>query len=217
MIGIIGHHNSLEKLMPLLKEVIDQFKKNFQYLDSKNHRKTLWYEFWFSDFIKEKFTNTKLTKELEQKADECSKQLDELAEQHPEETFEFHQDAFFKIIFSTLSAVQLQRFNNGTIKTENYQHDQHYVMERILYPKKEGLFEETLINGLNSVKEKFHKLSPVMEQKILHIREARSQPFVLLHESMTIDGNGNKFFATDGKKRTMDDVAETVKEKLKCV
>ncbi|MCL9684865.1 hypothetical protein [Legionella maioricensis] len=203
--------------MPLLKDVIAQFKSSFQYLDAENRRKTFWYEFWLNDFTKELLTNTKLTTELEQAAKKCVEQLDELSGQHIEEPFASHQDAFFKIIVATLRTVQLQRFKSGTEKTENYQKDQHYVMERILYPKKEGLFEEQLINGLNSVKETFPELSSIMEQKILHIVEAKPKPFVLFHENMKFGDNGNKFFTTDGRTRTIEDVTDAVDEQLKHV
>ncbi len=203
--------------MPSLKEVVEQFKNSFQYLDSEGHRKVRWYEFWFADFTKERFTNTNLTKEIEQAAQECTKQLNALSAQRGEEPFESHEEAFFKIIITAIRTVQVQRFKSGTLKTENYQHDQHYIMERTLHPKKEGVFESMLINGLSSVKKTFPVLSPVMEQKISRIIEAKAEPILLLHESMHSDQNGNNFFSVDGKPRTMEDVEHTITEKLKCI
>lgn len=203
--------------MPSLKEVIDQFKNSFQYIDSENQRKTLWYEFWFTDFIKEKCTNTKLTKTLEQTAKKCSEELDELSALHADGSFESHQNDFFKIIFDALGEVQKQRYRSGKIKTEHSQQGPHSIMERTLYPKKEGLFEGMFIKGLNSVQETFPELSPIMDLKMRQVKEATPGPFVLFHESMTINGNGQKFFSTDGRTRTIHDVDEAVDKNLKCV
>ncbi|BCA95765.1 hypothetical protein TUM19329_21260 [Legionella antarctica] len=197
----------------MLKNVVAQFISSFQYLDSKGNRKALWYEFWYSDVTKERFTNTTLTKKIEQAAQECCNKLNALSTQYAEESFALHQEEFFNIIITALSTVQILRFDSGTIKTENYQQGQHHILKRSLHPKQEGLFETMLINGLTSVLKKYPALSPALEQKILIIKEARPEPFTLLLETMKIHQYG-KFFSVDGEPKTINDVPQTVHEKL---
>lgn len=170
--------------MPLLKDVVQEFKKGFQYVDDQGQRQNRWYEFWHKNAtLKEKCTDEKLTASLEKIATKCNTELDALVLQSGEENFEQAKAKFLLIIANTLHAVQVQRFVHGAVKTEQFDKDNEHVFERSLVPKKASRFEPLLIAGLDEVKTKFPELRPLMNEVGNKITASKPNPTTFFHEN----------------------------------
>ncbi|WED41816.1 hypothetical protein [Legionella cardiaca] len=177
--------------MPLVKEVIEEFKSGFKYLDESNHRQSKWYEFWYKlNVLKEECTDVNLTQVIEDAAKTCNDALVTLEDQYGHEDFAQHQKYFFRIIAQALYAVRVQRFAHGEFKTLNYQQGEKSILERVIIPKKMGVFEDKLLDGLKAVKTKFTDLETVMNDAIKKIKQSEQGRVSLFRESMRQNSRG---------------------------
>ncbi|KTC81350.1 hypothetical protein [Legionella brunensis] len=183
--------------MPLLAQVIDEFKSGFQYLNGAGHRQPEWYEFWQKyDFTKKRFTDEKLTEAIEIAVQDCNGKLEKLKSEHGDQDFDSHKEEFFTIVADVIHRVQVKRFAHGEISTRNFEHANQYIFERLLIPKGPGTFESKLIAGLNAVKAKFPELTTHMDSATKKVNRSRQGYTVFFHESATKNSAGETIYSS---------------------
>ena len=173
--------------MPNLKSVIDSFNSGFCYLDpATNLRKTRWFEFWMAcESLKEEYTNTLLTQDLEGVARKVTQQLECLSKTKGTDDFEIAQQDFKNIIAAAIQQAQIKRFKNGTLTTEStVSSDGASFMTRTIVPKNAGTFEKNLMGGLEAIAQLYPELSALMTEMREKITITRASA-VLVFESKT--------------------------------
>lgn len=173
--------------MTTLKTVIEAFKSGFNYLGADKKRQSRWYEFWYkSEFMRSISTDKTLTQAIEVTVKNFEEKLDELAEAGNIE-FESSNQAFKEMIANLLHEVQVHRFQHGECTKEiNYETSSCSTLDKVQTPKKPGLFEGSLIKGLQAVGEKHPELKNLMAEMISKINAAVLKPVKIYSERMTI-------------------------------
>ncbi|WP_131782946.1 hypothetical protein [Legionella gresilensis] len=180
--------------MALLSEVINEFKKKFNYLNENQQRRSRWYEFWFSDSCKKKLTNTALTQKLEEAARNCLDSLNKLIKEGGDFPFENYQDQFSLIILEALKAGQVQRLTHGSIQTSHCNSDHQSILERSIIPKDPGLFENEIVNALQVISNKYSEHQYFFNTLNERIQTSTLSPYVFFQESAKVDANGRFYY-----------------------
>ncbi|KTD22147.1 Uncharacterised protein [Legionella lansingensis] len=182
--------------MPSLKQVIDEFRNAFQYLDETDHRRSRLYEFWFkSERLKKTFTNEELTAAIEDAVKNCNSNLRNLVSQRGNEDFDTVKTEFFNIIAETLHAVQVKRFVHGSVAIKNFEYAGQSIFERYLVPKEASFFEKELMNSLNALTTKFPELAPLMNTLAQKIADNEQYATVLCRGKTMKHPNGELIYS----------------------
>ncbi|CEK10320.1 hypothetical protein [Legionella hackeliae] len=184
--------------MPSVEDVVKVFKAGFQYLNSSGQRQEKWYELWYkSDFLRKNVTDVKLTTAIEEAVKTCNDKLDLLIKNHGQQEFHAYRQEFLNPIVDVLNTVQAKRFQHGKTGTRNFEHAGRSIFQRVQYSKNPGLLEQSVIQGLNNIKDEYNELTNLIDEIIKRIEE-RPQSFVLFHESMGVVANGRRQYSDSG-------------------
>ncbi|STX51597.1 Uncharacterised protein [Legionella busanensis] len=181
--------------MALLSAVINEFKKNFNYLNENQQRRSRCYEFWFFASCKKKLTNTALTQKLEVAARNCLDSLNGLAEEDSDFPFENYQEQFFLIVLQAVKVGQVQRFTYGSVHTSCYNIGHQSILERSIVAKDPGLFEKEMVNALRVISNKYPEHQPFFNTLIEKIQTNTLSSYVFFEESAKADANGKFYYS----------------------
>ncbi|ASQ46339.1 hypothetical protein [Legionella clemsonensis] len=188
----------------LTGEVIEEFKKGFQYLDKTQHRQSKWYEFWYkNESLRQNFTNTALTAAIEKAVKNCNTKLDLLIQDKGKKGFNENRQEFLNCLAEVLNTVRKERFNHGKKTAHTFMHRNQSIFERVLIPENNGFLEQSVVSGLKKIANKYPELKDKMEEMIKKV-QAGVSPYVEFHESMTIYADGTRFFSASNQKSTLE-------------
>ena len=167
--------------MPTLGQVVDTFTQEFTYLNKDtNKRNNRWFEFFLRP-------DESLTKAIEGIALALKANLILLKTNSGNNDFAQGKASFGDTIAKALKQVQEQRVVHGEIET-TYAQDEETLLSyatHSLCPKKPAYFEETLINGLDAVREAFPDLWQLVDEMVTKINTSTVKPIRVSQEKFS--------------------------------